>query len=419
MNIDIDLGADGAVQGAFDPAFEAVADAFLTNFRQHGEVGASVCINLGGRQVVDLWGGLREAGGTERWQRDTVLIVYSCTKAATALCAQILIDRGLLELDVPIARYWPEFAQAGKADATVRMALNHSVGLPALREPLKPGAYLDWDYMVERLAAEAPFWPPGTANGYHMVSFGWIVGELVRRVSGRSLGRFFQDEVAVPLGLDFWIGTPEEIEARIAPTIPFKPDAETPKTDFTDFTNALITDPTSIAHLSLVNNSGWRVDSREGHAAEIGGAGGVSNARSLARLFEPLANGGACGSKSGGTSGVTTGSAVKTESIRLLSAARIEDMRQVSVETDRDRTLLIPTRFGQGFMLRMDNGPLPASQSLVIGEQAFGHVGAGGSLVFADVQHHLSFGYTMNRMGEGLLLNERGQSLVDAAYGCL
>lgn len=417
MNIDIDLGADGAVQGAVDPAFEAVADAFLTNFRQRGEVGASVCLNLGGRQVVDLWGGLREAGGTERWQRDTVAIVYSCTKAATALCAQILIDRGLLELDAPIARYWPEFAQAGKADATVRMALNHSVGLPALREPLKPGAYLDWDYMVERLAAEAPFWPPGTANGYHMVSFGWIVGELVRRISGRSLGRFFQDEVAVPLGLDFWIGTPEDIEARIAPTIPFKPDADASKTDFTDFTKALMTDPTSISHLAIFNNGGWRVDSREGHAAEIGGAGGVSNARSLARLFEPLANGGACSAKSGGKSGVMTGSAAG--SIRLLSAARIEDMRQVSVETDRDRTLLIPTRFGQGFMLRMDNGPPPAGQSLLLGEQAFGHVGAGGSLVFADVQHHLSFGYTMNRMGDGLLLNERGQALVDAAYGCL
>lgn len=419
MNIDIDLGPDGAVQGFFDPAFEKVADAFLTNFRLRGEVGASVCIHLGGRTVVDLWGGLCKAGGTERWQRDTVSIVYSCTKAATALCAQLLIDRGQLELDAPIARYWPEFAQAGKEGATVRMALNHSVGLPALREPLKPGAYLDWNYMVERLAAELPFWPPGSANGYHMVSFGWTVGELVRRISGRSLGTFFHEEIALPLGLDFWIGLPEAIEPRVAPTIPFRTDADSAKTEFTDFTNALMTDPMSIPHLSMLNNGGWRVESREGHAAEIGGAGGISNARSLARLFEPLANGGIFGARTAVKTAGSTSSVDAPPGTRLISAERIDDMRRVSVETARDLTLLIPTRFGQGFMLRMDNGPSPAGRSLLIGEAAFGHVGAGGSLGFADVAHRMAFGYTMNRMGEGLLLNERGQSLVDAAYDCL
>ncbi len=377
--------------------------AFVNNFKVHGELGASVSVKLAGRTVVDLWGGLRDATSAAPWQQDTVSIVFSCTKAATALCAQLLIDRGQLELTAPIARYWPEFAQAGKADASVLMALNHSVGLPALREPVKAGGYYDWHYMVERLAREEPFWQPGTKNGYHMISFGWLVGELVRRVSGQSLGAFFRSEVAVPLGLDFWIGLPPEIEARVAPVIRFILPPDAPRSDFTV---ALLANNKSIQHLSLLNNGGHQTDSRQAHAAEIGGGGGISNARALARMFEPLANGGK----------IVGGS---FDGARLISAQRIEDMRQVSVQTDRDETLLIPTRFAQGFMLRMDNPTLPTGNSVRIGEQAFGHVGAGGSIGFSDPQYGLSFGYTMNRMGGGLLLNERGQALVDAAYACL
>lgn len=372
--------------------------------------------------MVDLWGGYRDAKRSLPWDQDTVSIVFSCTKAATALCAQILVDRGQLELDAPIARYWPEFAQAGKADATVLMTLNHSVGLPALRAPVKPGGYYDWPYMVERLAKEEPFWQPGAKNGYHMISFGWLVGELVRRVSGQSLGAFFRREVAEPLGLDFWIGLPADSEARVAKVIRFIPGPETPKSDFTA---ALLADSKSIQYLALLNNGGHQTDSREAHAAEIGGGGGISNARALARMYEPLANGGRYfsgkhadgGSDGGNDSG--SSSVGKTNRASLLSAQRIEAMRQVSVQTDRDATLLIPTRFAQGFMLRMDNPTLPTGHSVRIGEQAFGHVGAGGSIGFADPQHGLSFGYTMNRMGGGLLLNERGQGLVDAAYACL
>jgi len=402
LHTQIQLESGAAVSGYCDHAFDAVADAFVRNFRQHGEVGASVCVIVDGQKVVDLWGGHTTADAATPWERDTVSVVFSCTKAATALCAQLLVDRGLLDLDAPMARYWPEFGCNGKEDATVLMALNHSIGLPALQQPLKAGAYYDWDYMIECLAREQPFWTPGSDTGYHMISFGWLVGEIVRRVSGKSLGAFFRDEIAGPLGLDFWIGLPAELEARVAPIIPFIPGPDTPPTDFM---RAVATDPASISHLALMNSGGYSPNRPVAHAAEIGGGGGIANARALARMFEPLANHGGIGGKASAP--------------RLLSTERINAMRQPSSQTARDRTLLIPTRFAQGFMLRMDNHDLPTGQSLRIPDNAFGHVGMGGSLVFADPEQRLSFGYTMNRLGGGILLNERGQGLVDAVYQCI
>ena len=403
MNTLVELNHGATVRGHCEPAFEPVAQAFVRNFEQFDEVGASVCIIEDGRKVVDLWGGFKDAKSRAPWEKDTLSVVFSCTKAATALCAHVLADRGELDLGAKMSRYWPEFAQNGKHDATVLMALNHSLGVPALREPVKPGGYYDWDYMVDRLAREEPFWTPGTTNGYHMTSFGWTVGEIVRRVSGCSLGKFFREEIGDPLGLDFWIGLPPKLEQRVAPVIHFVPQADTPQTDFLV---ALTTDAASISHLSVMNNGGRDPNSRAAHAAELGGGGGISNARALARMFEPLANG-----------GWTTGGA--NDAVRLLSAERVDAMRQVSMQTDRDRTLLIPTRFAQGFMLRMDNREFPVGSSVRIGEEAFGHVGLGGSIVFADPKHRMSFGYTMNRLGGGILLNARGQGLVDAAYECV
>lgn len=390
----------GRVSGTCEPDFQPVADAFVQNFAERGEVGASLCLSVDGETKVDLWGGLAEAASGTPWERDTISIVFSCTKAATALCAHMLIDRGELDLHAPVADYWPEFACNGKENATVAMMLDHSVGVPALRDPVKPGGYYDWDYMVERLAAEAPFWEPGTRNGYHMISFGWTVGELVRRVSGKSLGTFFKDEIATPLGLDFFIGLPEAEEARVSRVIPFTPG---PDTQPSDFTTALISDPKSISHLSLLNSGGYSPDAREAHAAEIGGGGGIANARALAGMFEPLANGG------------------EARGVRLLSADHIARMSAVSMATNRDATLLIPTRFALGFMRSMDNRHRPTGdvESAILGRQAFGHVGAGGSIGFSDPDCGLAFGYSMNKMGAGLLLNERGQAVVDATYRCL
>ncbi|MEE4382623.1 MAG: serine hydrolase domain-containing protein [Pseudomonadales bacterium] len=390
----VDVGtARGRVRGRVDPAFREVLDTFVENFDAHGEVGASVCLSVEGETRVDLWGGHVDEAGSAPWTEDTLSLVFSVTKAATALCAHLLIERGELDLHAKVTRYWPEFGQQGKEDATVAMMLNHSVGLPAFRDPIKPGGYYDWDYMVGRLEQEEPFWKPGIRNGYHMISFGWTVGELVRRVSGKSLGTFFADEFARPLGLDFWIGLPEALEPRVSHMIPFLPGPEGP---FTDFTKALIGDPTSIPALSWLNSGGYSPDAREAHAAEIGGGGGISNARSLVRLFEPLADGGGA----------------------LFSRDSVTRMSQVSMATGDDATLCMPTRFALGFMKSMDNRHRPFGdiESCILGDRAFGHVGAGGSLGFADPDCALAFGYTMNRMGAGLLLNVRGQGLVDAAY---
>lgn len=392
--------ANGRIEGSYDPRFAEVAAEFERNFAERDEVGASVCVTHEGATVVDLWGGQADAAAGKAWERDTVSIVFSCTKGATAICAHVLASRGELELDAPVRRYWPEFAKAGKEDATVRMMLDHSVGLPALRTPVRPGGCNDWDYMIGLLEAEEPFWKPGIRNGYHMINFGWTVGELVRRVSGRSLGTFFREEIAEPLGLDFWIGLPEEIEPRVAPIIPFLPQ---PDGEVGEFMQKMLGEPSSIQALSLFNSGGFNPNDRACHAAEIGGGGGIGNGRSLAGMYAPLA----CG---GSLDGVT-----------LVDGDALARMGEVAMATNEDATLLIPTRFALGFMKSIDNRQIPRidRDSAVLGAAAFGHVGAGGSIGFADPATGMSFGYSMNRMGQGILLNERGQSLVDAAYRAL
>jgi CubicO group peptidase (beta-lactamase class C family) len=390
------------IGGACKPGFERVAEAFERNFAERGEVGASACITVGGESVVDLWGGTANPDTGAPWTKDTVSIVFSCTKGATALCAHVLASRGALDLDAPVVELWPEFGQHGKERVTTRMMLDHSAGVPALREKVKASGPYEWDYMTERLAAEEPFWVPGTRNGYHGLTFGWTVGEMVRRASGKSLGTFFQDEIATPLGLDFWIGLPEAIEPRVAPMIPFvnrREQAVTP------FLRALATDKTSIPALFYFNSGavlGGGLNTRAGRTAEIGAANGITNARGLAGMYAPLAQG-------GGT---------------LVDATTLARMGEVSMATHDDATLRIPTRFALGFMKSMDNRRRsvgaqvfgPEVDSVILGSAAFGHVGAGGSLGFADPAAGLSFGYTMNRMGPGLLLNDRGQALVDATY---
>src|SRR5262245_3979800 len=256
----------GTIEGTCDPRFREVADEFERGFRERGEIGASVCVHHEGRVVVDLWGGIARLDTQAPWTRDTVSIVFSCTKGATALCAHVLASRGELDIDAPVAEYWPEFASNGKADATVRMMLDHSVGLPACKTLVRSGGCYDWDYMVDTLAHEEPFWKPGVRNGYHMVNFGWTVGEIVRRVSGRSLGTFFREEIAEPLGIDFWIGLPEEHEPRVAPILQVLPEPGEP---LSRFTQTVLMEPQSIASLSLLNTGGFDPNSRVGHAAEI------------------------------------------------------------------------------------------------------------------------------------------------------
>jgi CubicO group peptidase (beta-lactamase class C family) len=254
--------------------------------------------------------------------------------------------------------------------------------------------------MVDRLAREAPFWEPGTRNGYHMTTFGWIIGELIRRISGQKPGAFFHENIAAPLQLDFWMGLPDEEHGRVSRILRWKPEKGV---EPAPFTAALLKDPKSLQYKALLNTGGFRTDAPESYRADYGSGGGIGNGRSLAGMYTPLANGG------------------EHDGIRLLSADRIERMAAISVATEEDATLLMPSRFGLGFMRSMDNRyrKSGAMESLILGKNGFGHAGAGGSIGFADPELKLAMGYSMNRMGAGIILNERGQSLVDAAYQCL
>ena len=214
------------IQGMCDPKFAEVREEFARNFSERGDVGASVSVVVEGETVVDLWGGIADPATGVPWREDTITVVMSMTKGATALCAHILADRGELDIDAPVAHYWPEFGANGKETIPVRMLLNHQAGLPGFRFEIPRGKPYDWDYMTSALAAQRPFWQPGLLYGYHALTFGWLVGEVVRRVSGKSVGTFFRDEVAVPLGLDFWIGLPESEERRAVPLIPRRQEEE-------------------------------------------------------------------------------------------------------------------------------------------------------------------------------------------------
>jgi CubicO group peptidase (beta-lactamase class C family) len=391
-----------SIEGTCEPRFGRVREEFERNFAERGEVGASVCVTLDGEPVVDLWGGQADPTAGRAWDRDTIGHVWSATKGATALCAHVLASRGRLDLNAPVARYWPEFAKNGKESVLVRHLLNHQAGLPAVRDPLPAGCFYDWSVMVDALAREEPFWQPGTRHGYHALTFGYLVGEVIRRVDGRTFGAFFRDEVAGPLGLDFWLGLPEEQEGRVAPTIPAAPPG--PGDPVPSFWVAALTDPTSVQALALANTGGYMLlpgesDSRAAHAAEIGAVGGITNARGLAGMYRSLALDGA----------------------PLVDRGQLAAMGAVSSATSVDAVLLVPSRFSLGFVKTSDNRYLPAAdrEGVLMSEEAFGHVGMGGSHGFADPRARLSFGYTMSRQGTGLGVNERGQSLIDAVYGAI
>lgn len=393
-----------AIHGHFSPPFQSVWEEFDRNFQERGEVGAALCVTVEGQTVVDLWGGIADRRTGRPWEQDTIGLVWSCTKGAVALCAHVLAARGQLDLDAPVARYWPEFAQAGKEPIPVRMLLNHQAGLPAVRGTLRAGGLYDWEYITSILAAEAPFWPPGTSQGYHASTFGHLVGEVVRRVSGRPLEVFFREEIAGPLHLDFHLGLPEEQEHRVAANIRADPTpaGETPS----EFVVRL-NDPNSLQALAWKNHGRLpgpgEHDTRLAHQSILPSQGAITNARGLAGLYAPLALG---GSQNG---------------VRLVDDVALARMGAVSSALGVDAVLLIGIRFALGFWKSSDNrnGPTGARDSLILSETAFGHPGMGGSLGFADPAARMSFGYTMNKQGRGVALNERGQSLVDAVYRAL
>src|SRR5215475_8829410 len=362
------MGASVEIRGRCDPRFERVREAFAREFAAGNEIGAAVCVTLEGEAVVDLWGGHQDAERTRPWQRDTLANVYSTTKGVTALALHRLVDEGSVDLDAPVATYWPEFARAGKQRIPVRQLLSHEAGLAAVRRPLPAGAIYDWSAMVEALAEQEPWWEPGKAHGYHALTYGWLVGEVIRRVRDKSVGAVVREEIARPLGAEFEIGFGPELDARVAPLLqgPIHPGPDG-RPAF-DLLQAVKEDPEGLLGRAFANPpilDPLAVNSRAWRAAEIPAANGHSNAHSLARIFAALANGGAVGG------------------VRLLSREAVERARTEQVN-GRDEVLPMPTRIGLGFFLSSEFEPLGPNPN------AFFHGGAGGSLAVADPEHRLS-----------------------------
>lgn len=373
------------LQGHCEPRFGAVRDAFAANWSDHAEVGASLCVIVGGETVVDLWGGYADEARTQPWERDTIANVYSSTKGIAAVAAAMLVDRGELDVERPVVDYWPEFGQAGKSEIKVRHLLTHESGLAGIDEDLPDGASLDWDYMVGALERQAPMWTPGEGMGYHAISYGWLVGEVIRRITGLSCGQFVQQEISTPLGVDFYIGLPESEDARTADLIA-APGA--PPIGVTAQDN-LAAKALGLAAPRLAGT----VNSREWRVAELPGANGHGNARAMATIYASLAQGGG----------------------DLLSAESIEACGATEHAAREDLVLGFLVRRSLGFILstaggRYEWGPNP---------RTFGHSGAGGSLGFADPDAGIGFGYVMNQMSAGLGADPRWKPMIDAVYASL
>ena len=382
------------IHGTTERGFEAVRDAFETNFAKGLEIGASFSAYHRGEKVVDLWAGTADVTTGRTWDEDALALVFSTTKGATAMCANKLAQEGALDVDAPVARYWPEFAAGGKADIPVSYLLSHQAGLAWVDGEMSLQQALSWDPVVDALAQQVPHYEPGSQHGYHATTYGWLVGEVVRRVAGRSVGTYFHDEIATPLGLDFWIGLPESEEPRVAPLVGGLADPLiTEDPEVAALVNQFMGPDTTLGKAlfapggSLSGPDVW--NSRALHAAEIPAANGIGDARSIARMYS------ACiGSVDG---------------VRILTE---EQLRRATTQltTGPNRVLLdMDIQFGLGFMLR-------SSLIELGGPRSFGHFGAGGSVGWADPDAELAFGYVMNRMDMGLAGDARSYELVNACY---
>ncbi|MFF4743817.1 serine hydrolase domain-containing protein [Streptomyces sp. NPDC001268] len=382
---------DVDVRGTVAEGFEPVRDAFVRNFETRGERGAAVAVYRDGVKVVDLWGGTRDVDGTEPWAVDTAQVVRSATKGVAAAVPLLLHQRGQLDLDAPVGTYWPEFKAAGKERALVRHLLSHRAGVPALDRPLTLAEAADGTSGARAVAAQAPAWEPGTDHGYHAQTYSWLLAELVRRVTGRTIGRWTAEEIARPLGLDFWIGVPGDEAHRLGRIgrIEEPPTASggglklRPKRSVAE----AYRDPDSLTRRAFgaidpmpdENDPAYR-------AAELPASNGVSTARALARFYAA-------------TIGAVDGHRLFAPA--TLTLARTEE------STGPDRVLVVGTRFGLGYMLHGPASPL-------LGPGSFGHPGRGGSLGFADPETGIALGYVTNGMRKGVTADPRAQALVRA-----
>jgi CubicO group peptidase (beta-lactamase class C family) len=383
------------IHGHVHPRFTRVRDAFAKEFADGNELGASLCLTHEDEVVVDVWAGFQDGARTLPWQRDTLVNVYSTTKGISALALHRLVDEGKVDLDAPVARYWPEFAAAGKERLPVRYLLSHQAGLAAVREKIAPADIYDWSKITRLLAEQAPFWEPGKAHGYHALTMGWLVGEVVRRLRGKKIGEVVREEIARPLGVRFEIGFGPELDGDVAPLVQGPVHAPPPGTP--DMLTAITQDPEGLLAKAFANPPLLTMspNDRAWRAAELPAANGHSNAHSLARIYAALANGGA------------------TQGVRLLSPEAIERARAEQAH-GRDQVLPLVTRLCLGWFLPTADEPLGPNP------RVFGHGGAGGSFSLADPENRLSFGYTMNLMHTGVwLVDPRPRRLLAAAYTCL
>ena len=386
------MGEQGNINGWVAPGWEGVREAFAANFVEHGDVGAATAVHHRGHLVVDLWGGT--------YRPDTLQLVFSTTKGWVAALANLLVQRGELDIDVPVAEYWPEFECEGKERIPVRQLLTHQAGLPFPTEPCTEDDVLGWDGVVDKLARSTPVWEPGTAHGYHAVTYGFLVGEVLRRVTGKSVGRLFRDELAGPLGLDAWIGLPDDEQHRVEPLV----GSLTPPTDG-DIDPALramleqFLGPDTLLGKALSCHGATAgadfFNRPETRAAEIPAANGVADARSLSRLYAAL-----------------VGDVHADE--RFPAGTQVLEPSTIAAATTlqtsgNDRVLFFESTFGLGFMLSSPFAPYG-------GAGAFGHAGAGGSVGFADPDAGLGFGYVMSRMLQNLTGDPRTRGLIAAAY---
>ncbi|MFE3518436.1 serine hydrolase domain-containing protein [Streptomyces sp. NPDC059166] len=384
------------VRGTVTPGFEAVRDAFVRNFEQRGERGAAVALYHHGRKVVDLWAGTRDVDGSEPWAVDTVQIVRSAGKGIAAAVPLLLHQRGQVDLDAPVGTYWPEFKANGKERVLVRHLLAHRAGLAALDRPLTPRQAMDQVSGPEAVAAQCPQWEPGTDHGYHAQTYSWLVGELVRRATGRTIGRWVAEEIARPLGLDFWFGLPEDEAHRIGRIGPVEPPPvegggalrTRPKRSVVE----AYADPSSLTRrafgaidpLPEENDPAYR-------SAELPASNGVATARGLARCYAAMIG--------------------EVDGQRLFAPATLT-LARTEESAGPDRVLVVGTRFGLGYMLHGPAAPL-------LGPGSFGHPGRGGSLGFADPESGIALGYVTNGLQKGVTADPRAQALIRAVRSAL
>ena len=373
------------IQGECDPQFSKVKETFEKLYREDREIGSCFAVYKDGNPLVDLWGGFQDKDKTKPWQKDNLVTVYSTTKGVAAFCIALAMEKGLLKYEEKVSTYWPEFASNGKEDITIGMLMSHQAGICS-PETRNVDDYYNQNLMAEKLAGMTPIWEPGTASGYHSMTFGWLTSELILRVTGKSLGTFFREEVGDRHEIDFFIGLPESEDHRVAELVPFdivrNENSEQQQVELTD---AQKSQRNSAGTLDIQNTKEWR-------QAEIPSANGQGNAGGLAKLYSLIVP--------------------EDNNLKLLKDDTVNQMTTMQIE-GRDLVLAVQVRWGVGFILNKHKiiyGPI---------EGAFGHSGYGGSCAFGDPENKIGVSYVMNRMLDNFNADGRSIELINATYNCL